>query len=88
MKHYFVPIFLGIYILSSSLNAQEIAEVAQKFNLYGGQKATIQWKRVFSSPRHLKRYKLDQLPEPTRAKLQAYLIKHAADSDQPIVPGL
>ncbi|MEN4052841.1 hypothetical protein [Sulfurimonas sp. NWX79] len=88
MHFYLLSTLIGLTVISTSLFAEDIAETAKKFNLYGGQKATIQWKRVFSSPRHLKRYKLDTLSQETRTKLQAYLIEHAADSDQPIVPGL
>lgn len=66
----------------------EIAQIAKKLNLYGGQKATIQWQRIFSSPRHLKRYKLDTLSISTQLELKKYLIDHSADSEQPIVPGL
>jgi isocitrate dehydrogenase len=83
-----IPLFLLFLFLAHNLCAKDIAKIAKKFNLYGGQKATIQWERVFSSQRHLKRYKLDKLPLHTRDELKEYLIKHAADSDQPIVPGL
>ena len=84
-------IFMLFFLpLSSSANNHnsEIISLAKKLNLYGGEKATVQWKRVFSSPRHLKRYKLEALDSNTRSKLEEYLITHAADSDQPIVPGL
>jgi len=67
---------------------KNIEALAKELNLYGGQKATIQWERVFSSPRHLKRYKLEKLPISTRLALKKYLIEHAADSEQPIIPGL
>ena len=77
-----------ISLLSQNLFAEDIAEVAKRLHLFGGQKATVQWERVFSSQRHLRRYKLNELPLQTRSKLKDYLIKHAADSDQPIVPGL
>lgn len=67
---------------------QQTATLAKKLHLYGGEKAIIQWKRVFSSPRYLKKYKLDTLDKETQEQLKVYLIQHAADSDQPIVPGL
>lgn len=82
---------LYILLFSSlffSLKAEEISSLAKELNLYGGTKATIQWQRVFSSERHLVRYGLDSLPLHTRENLKLYLIKHAADSKQPIVPGL
>lgn len=62
--------------------------LAKELNLYAGTKASIQWERVFSSQRRLAKYKLDQLSQTTRDSLKTYLIKHAADSEQPIVPGL
>lgn len=77
-----------IPLLASSRQSESIAQLAKGLNLYGGTKATIQWRRVFSSPRHLKRYKLEYLDQATRDQLEEYLIQHAADSEQPIVPGL
>ena len=75
--------------LSVSLFAlQDISQLAKDLNLQAGSKATVQWERIFSSQRHLVRYKLEDIPLFTRNKLKAYLIKHAADSEQPIVPGL
>jgi len=65
-----------------------MVKLTKKLNLYAGSKASIQWERVFSSQRHLKRYKLDTLPESLRNELREFLIQHAADSQQPIVPGL
>jgi len=87
MKYSFYTLVV-FFLFSTTLYSKEIATIAKEYNLYGGQKATIQWKRIFSSPRHLKRYQLDKLSPATRKKLETYLIEHAADSDQPIVPGL
>ena len=75
-------------MLSSSLHAENVILLAKKLNLQAGTKATVQWERIFSSQRHLKRYKLKNLSPQTKLQLKAYLIKHAADSEQPIVPGL
>ena len=83
--------FIFIITITSFLHAnssKEIDTIVSKFNLYPGTKATIQWERVFSSERRLKKYGLDQLAIEDRVKLKIYLIKHAADSEQPIVPGL
>lgn len=86
---FLLPSLLSYFFLTSSLHALECTEcLAKKLNLYAGAKAIIQWKRVFSTPRHLKRYKLDTLSALQREQLKSYLIKHAADSEQPIVPGL
>jgi len=86
---YFISIFLFSFLLfANSDHNQNISSLAKKLHLYPGEKATIQWNRVFSSPRHLKRYKLDAIDATTRQKLKAYLIAHAADSEQPTLPGL
>ncbi len=77
-----------VTLLNAESKPTNIELLAKELNLYGGSKASIQWKRVFSSPRHLKRYKLENLDQHTREQLEEYLIKHAADSEQPIVPGI
>jgi len=83
---------LIIIFISSTLNAsiqnEDISHLAKKLNLYAGTKASIQWKRIFTSKRHMKRYHIDSLSTQDRTELMQYLIHHAADSDQPIVPGL
>ena len=86
--HRIIYISLFISIIITSLSSSEISDLAKKLSLYGGTKAIIQWERVFSSQRRLKRYKLDELPQSTQDKLKVYLIEHAADSKQPMVPGL
>ena len=81
-------LLIFIIPLISSLQANSIIKLAQDLHLYPGTKASVQWKRVFSSKRHLSRYKLTNLSQETRNKLKNYLIEHAIDSEQPIVPGL
>jgi len=83
-----VKSFLILILFITYLNSTEIERVAKDLHLYGGEKATVQWRRIFSSQRHLKRYNLDKIPLELRQQLEAYLIEHAADSDKPIVPGL
>jgi len=83
-----IQLTIFITVFSSSLYATNIINLAQDLHLYPGTKAIVQWKRVFSSKRHLNRYKLTNLSQETRDKLKNYLIKHAIDSKQPIVPGL
>jgi len=85
---FFISILFSFTLFANSDYPDKIISLAHKLHLFGGEKATIQWERIFSSPRHLKRYKLDSLDEKTRKKLKAYLIAHAADSEQPILPGL
>lgn len=84
----FIIYFIILSLLFTNVNASDIALLAKELKLYAGTKATIQWKRVFSSQRHLKRYNLTDLNDETKNRLKIYLIEHAADSDQPIVPGL
>ena len=83
-------ILSSLIIISSftNLSASSISGLAEKFNLFAGTKASVQWERVFSSDRRLKRYGLDSLEYDKLVELKHYLIKHSADSKQPIVPGL
>jgi antitoxin component of MazEF toxin-antitoxin module len=85
---FIIKSILLLCIYTTSTYALDIKKIAKELNLKAGTKASVQWKRVFSSPRHMKRYKVDTLDERTRELLKSYLIQHAADSDQPIVPGL
>lgn len=87
MKKIFIY-FIFLSSILTSLSASEMSDLALEYNLYPGNKATIQWERIFSSQRRLKKYKLNTLSLDTQLKLKLYLIKHAADSEQPIVPGL
>ena len=81
-------LILLLSMLPTLLNADDIAKMAKELNLYPGTKASIQWERVFSSERRLKKYAIFNLSESQKIALKTYLIKYAADSDQPIVPGL
>lgn len=78
-------LFLLIPII---LNADSIEQLAANLHLLAGTKATTQWERVFSSDRRQTEYGIKNLDEIEKMRLKEYLIKHAADSDQPIVPGL
>lgn len=74
--------------LLTTLHSKELSLVAKSFNFYAGTKASIQWERIFSSERRMKKYNLDTLSIKERKELKDFLISHAADSEQPIVPGL
>jgi len=87
MKKLFLTLF-SFLVITLSAQAQPVSRLAKELDLQAGTKASIQWERVFSSQRHLKRYKLLHLSAVQLQELKAYLIKHAADSEQPIVPGL
>lgn len=79
-------IFFSLFPLF--LSAQSIEQLAKKLNLLAGTKAVSQWERVFSSERRQVDYGISNLDNGEKNRLKEYLIKHAADSDQPIVPGL
>ena len=83
-------IILSLFFIGFTTNlfARSISDLANELNLYAGTKASVQWERIFSSDRRLKRYGLDTLEYEKLVELKYYLIKHAADSKQPIVPGL
>ncbi len=81
-------ILFVLFISVEYLNAQDISSIAKSLNLYPGTKASIQWERVFANERKLKKYSINTLKKSQQEELRAYLIKYAADSDQPIVPGL
>ena len=83
-----VKLTLILSISFSFIYSLNVKVLARDLNLQAGTKASIQWKRVFSSSRHMRRYNIDTLDQKTRDILESYLIQHAADSDQPIVPGL
>lgn len=81
-----------VTLLFTTLNAtpqdENVISLAKELNLYAGTKAKIQWKRIFTSQRHMERYHINTLSDEDRALLMKFLILHAADSEQPIVPGL
>jgi hypothetical protein len=83
----FIKILFILISISSLANDFEIERLVAQLNLKPGMKASIQWERVFSSERRKSKYKLDTLPEHTQQKLKRYLIGHAADSEQPMLPG-
>jgi len=65
-----------------------IEDVCKELKLVPASKAVVQWERVFSSEDRKRRYHIDQLSSETQELLKVYLIDHAADSSQPMVPGL
>lgn len=91
VKRFVYNLTISFILFTTSAYAHasdEMAQLARHLNLYAGEKASVQWKRIFTSPRHMKRYKIDTLSPEKRTQLMFYLINHSADSDQPIVPGL
>ena len=83
-----ITVLIFISFSVTSIGATDIPKLAKELDLYGGMKATIQWERIFSSKKRLNKYNLSKLSESVQLALKLYLIEHAADSEQPIVPGL
>jgi hypothetical protein len=81
-------LIIAYFVLFTSINASDISMLAKSLNLYPGTKASVQWERIFSSERKQKKYSIDTLTKQQKEDLRAYLVQYAADSDQPIVPGL
>lgn len=79
---------LSTLILSLSLWSSNGEELAKEYDLIAGTKAIKQWERLFKRDRKLKRLGLDKLSKEDLNSLKEYLIKHAADSDQPKAAGL
>ena len=80
-----------IFLLLSNLYAADsdsIANISKELKLIPASKAIVQWERVFSSEKRKQRYHIDQLTPDVQLLLKEYLIDHAADSSQPMVPGL
>ena len=84
--------FIVLFFLSGTFafanGVDSIAKVTIEMKLVPASKAVVQWERVFSSDRRKKKYGIDQLSPDVQELLKAYLIEHAADSSQPMVPGL
>ncbi len=80
-----ISLSLCIYPLVSWASA---SDTAKRLELVAGNKASIQWQRVFKSARKMKRYHIDTLSKNEQEELKEYLISHAADSDQPTIAGM
>ena len=83
MRYIIIISFFSVILFGNSSQ-----ELAKNLNLYAGTKAIAQWERVFSSDRRMRKYKINTLSDNEIYELEKYLIQHAADSDQPVVPGL
>ncbi|MGB5964433.1 MAG: hypothetical protein WBG65_02755 [Sulfurimonadaceae bacterium] len=83
--------FLVLFFLFGSIsfaNNDSIEKVCKEMKIVPASKAIVQWERVFSNEKRKKRYNIDQLSPDVQELLKTYLIEHAADSSQPMVPGL
>lgn len=83
-----VLIFISFLLSPIILTADtQIEKILKDLKLNPVMKASIQWERIFSSERKKAQYNIDKLSTQTQEELKAYLIKHAADSEQPMLPG-
>jgi hypothetical protein len=80
-------IFSLLFLLFIDSHAEDVCRLAKKLNLSAASKAAVQWERVFSSSRKMKKYNIDSLNDSEKEKLKEYLINHAIDSDKPRVAG-
>lgn len=79
-----------LFLFSETLlfgNTAEGKELAKKLHLNATSKAIMQWERVFTCKRKIKRYKIDTLTLQEQKALKQYLVEHAIDSDHPTVAG-
>ena len=86
-----VKIFLLLVLfvpIAFADSEDSIMKVCNEMKLVPASKAIVQWERVFSSDRRKQKYGIDQLSHDVQKLLKVYLIEHAADSSQPMVPGL
>lgn len=74
-------------IFTLPLFALDGEALSKKYHIPAGAKVSKQWIRIFNSEKLLKRYKLIGLSPDENKALLSYVIKHAADSDYPLVPG-
>jgi len=84
---FLILIFLFVFIAIADSD-ESIANVSMQMKLVPASKAIVQWERVFSSERRKQKYGIDQLSPDVQKLLKVFLIEHAADSSQPMVPGL
>jgi len=63
-------------------------ELAHKLHISPSSKAMIQWQRVFTNKRKMRRLGIDKLTKKEQEILEQYLINHAADSAEPIAAGI
>ena len=81
-------ILIIVYTSLFGYSNEQIEKVCVELKIIPASKAIVQWERVFSSDKRMKRYAIDKLEPDVKDALKLYLIEHAADSSQPMVPGL
>lgn len=84
---FIISLFLTSVLTSSMFAAANGEALCKKLKLNPAEKAGKQWEKVISNPEKLKSIGASQLSDDDLDALKAYLVDHAADSDQPTVPG-
>lgn len=72
----------------TALNALTPGEIVELHDIKPYAKAKRQWKRIFKKEKRMKKLGLTEYSKKEKTDLLNYLIKNAADSDNPTVPGL
>lgn len=86
MKKIFIFSLLSIFsLLALAIDGEALAK---QYNLSANKKAMKQWERVFKKKRKMKRLGIYDLSDEEKRVLKEYLIRYAADSDQPAAAGL
>jgi len=86
-KKIFIWLLASFFAISLAA-AKSGAELAKELKLNPASKAIVQWERVFGNEKQLARIGADKLTPAEQKELKDYLIKYAADSDQPAAAGL
>ena len=79
----FLKLLIIISVATISLYAVNGKTLATKLGISASSKASIQWHRVFSKPKKMKKMGIDRLTDSEKILLESYLVSHAADSDAP-----
>ncbi|NWF66756.1 MAG: hypothetical protein HXX81_04725 [Campylobacterales bacterium] len=77
-----------LFCLVSVAFSTDPKELCKKFNLSPSSKAIKQWERVFEKEDKMEKMGIVGLSDAEKSALKDYLIKHAADSDQPAAAGI
>jgi len=80
-------LFLLLFIIVT-LSYADGKDIAKSLGLNPSSKAIMQWDRVFKKERKMVKLGIDKLSDADKEALKKYLIKHAADSDQPEAAGM
>ncbi|PNV84532.1 MAG: hypothetical protein C0627_00580 [Sulfurimonas sp.] len=80
-------LFLLLFI-TVTVSFADGKDLAKSLGLNPSSKAIKQWERVFEKEDKMAKLGIDKLSGSDKEALKKYLIKHAADSDQPAAAGI